>query len=76
MASGLISLDDQRHAMLLCARTQKAEDWTTPSGSMVSRGAIADHITLAGEPIIFPGPWIPAHQAVPGATVHVCMTTS
>ncbi|MCC7264581.1 MAG: hypothetical protein IT369_18870, partial [Candidatus Latescibacteria bacterium] len=29
--------------------------WHTPSGSLVPRGAIADHLTFGGRPIFFPG---------------------
>ena len=55
LSSGLIPADEQRHALHLTARSQPLEDWTTPSGSLVPRGAIPDHITLAGKPVFFPG---------------------
>lgn len=55
VASGCITLEEQRHAILLAAGSQQAEDWHTPSGSFVPAGAIADHITFNGEPIFFPG---------------------
>ncbi|MBT3275540.1 MAG: hypothetical protein HN368_20455 [Spirochaetales bacterium] len=52
---GLISPEELEHALLLTARCQASEDWNTPSGSLVPRGAIADHITFDGKPIYFPG---------------------
>jgi len=55
LACGLVSLDEIEHALLLTARCQMASDWETPTGSLVPRGAIADHITFDAEPIYFPG---------------------
>lgn len=55
VASGCISLEEQRHAILLAARTQQARDWHTPSGSFVPKGSIADHISFSGEAVFFPG---------------------
>ena len=52
---GLVSPEEMEHALLLTARCQQAADWHTPSGSLVPRGAIADHITFDGKPIFFPG---------------------
>jgi len=52
---GLVPLGEQEHALMLTARCQSEEDWQTPSGSLVPRGAIADHITFDGKPIYFPG---------------------
>ncbi|MEI6072289.1 MAG: hypothetical protein WCS31_10890 [Verrucomicrobiae bacterium] len=60
--SGFITLEEQRHALLLTAATQQAEDWQTPKGSLVPRGAIADHINFDGIPIYFPGTFDPAKQ--------------
>lgn len=62
LASRMITLDEQRHALLLTAATQQAEDWPTPTGSLVPRGAIADHITFEGIPIFFPGTYDPGKQ--------------
>ena len=59
---GLIPVVEQRHALLLAAATQQAADWLTPSGSLVPRGSIADHITFDGTPIFFPGTHDPAEQ--------------
>ena len=59
---GLIPPEEQRHALLLTAATQQAEDWQTPLGSLVPRGAIADHINFDGTPIYFPGTYSPEAQ--------------
>ena len=55
VASGFITFEEQRHALLLAAQTQQAEDWRTPAGSFVPKGAIADHVTFGGEAVFFPG---------------------
>lgn len=55
LGSGLIGPQELRHALLLTAALQAPEDWVTGSGSLVPRGAIADHITFGGKPIFFPG---------------------
>ncbi|MCC7265372.1 MAG: hypothetical protein IT369_22945, partial [Candidatus Latescibacteria bacterium] len=55
LESGLIGVEEQRHALLLTAALQQPEHWHTPSGSLVPRGAIADHLTFGGRPIFFPG---------------------
>ncbi|MFH1942730.1 MAG: hypothetical protein ABIL68_11580 [bacterium] len=52
---GLIPPEEIEHALLLTAHCQAQEDWLTPTGSLVPRGAIADHITLDSKPIYFPG---------------------
>ncbi len=53
--AGFFSESEQLHMLLLTARRQQASDWIAPSGSLVPRGSIADHITMAGRPIYFPG---------------------
>lgn len=53
--SGLITLEEQRHALLLTARLQQDTPWSLKSGSFVPEGAIADHISFGGKPIFFPG---------------------
>jgi hypothetical protein len=55
LGAGLFTADEQYHALMLTGRLQPDEDWVTPSGSLVPRGSIADHITLDGKPIFFPG---------------------
>ena len=52
---GLVSPAEMEHALRLTASRQQSTDWHTPSGSVVPRGAIADHITFDGKPIFFPG---------------------
>jgi hypothetical protein len=53
--SGLITSDEQRHALLLTARHQQDTDWALPSGSFVPAGSIPDHISFGGKPIFYPG---------------------
>jgi len=54
--SGFISIGEQRHMLLLTASTQCDETWITKGGSMIPRGAIADHIRIDDVlPIYFPG---------------------
>ncbi|MFH1614088.1 MAG: hypothetical protein ABIG61_03250 [Planctomycetota bacterium] len=55
LETGLIPIEEQKHMLMLTASTQQEKDWYTPSGSFVPRGSIADHITLRGQPIFFPG---------------------
>lgn len=53
--SGLVSVEEQRHMLLLTARHQQDERWALPSGSVVPPGAIADHISFGDKPIYYPG---------------------
>lgn len=54
--SGFVSLEEQRHMLLLTASRQCDQTWITDAGSMVPVGAIADHIRIDdGHPIYFPG---------------------
>lgn len=54
--SGFVTSEEQKHMLLLTASTQCDQTWITNSGSMVPRGAIADHIRIDdGKPIFFPG---------------------
>ena len=55
LEAGISPIAEQEHALALIARTQQETDWNTPSGSLVPRGAIVDHISLDGKPIFFPG---------------------
>lgn len=55
LESGLITPEEQRHALLLTAANQQDTEWRLPSGSVVPPGAIADHITFGGKPIFYPG---------------------
>ncbi len=53
--SGLIPLEEQRHALLLAALHQQDGALLLPNGARVPEGAIPDHITFRGVPIYFPG---------------------
>ena len=53
--SGLITADEQRHALLLTARHQQDTDWALPSGSFVPAGSIPDHVSFGGKPIFYAG---------------------
>ncbi len=55
LATGFITAEEQRHALLLTARHQQDGDWATPSGSFVPNGSIVDHVSLSDKPIYFPG---------------------
>ncbi len=55
LESGCITLDEQRHALMLTAEKQQNEPWPLPNGSFVPRGAIPDHITFGGLPIFYAG---------------------
>lgn len=52
---GLVTVPEIGHAVRLTAGTQCPAEWFPPSGSRVPRGAIADHVTFAGQPVYFPG---------------------
>ena len=52
---GLITQEEQLHALRLTAKHQAKQDWHTPSGSLVPKGGIADHINFDSKPIFFPG---------------------
>lgn len=53
--SGHVTLDEQRHMLLLTASRQQDALWELPSGSVVPANSIPDHITFQGKPIFFPG---------------------
>ncbi len=61
LESGLISLDEQEHALILTATHQQDGAMMVPSGSFVPDGSIPDHITLSNRPIYFPGTLDDAH---------------
>jgi hypothetical protein len=60
--SGYITLPEVRDAMELLARAQCLTETLLASGSLVTRGAIADHINLQGAAIYYPGTYDPAEQ--------------
>ena len=53
--SGLISLEEQRHALLQTAFHQQDGQMMLPNGARVPQGSVPNHITLDGVPIFFPG---------------------
>jgi hypothetical protein len=59
---GFITLEEVRDALGLLARAQCLAETTLASGSLVTRGAIADHVNLQGAAIYYPGTYDPAEQ--------------
>ena len=53
--AGLITPEEQRHALVLTADHQQDTDWELPSGSFVPAGSIPDHISFGNKPIFYPG---------------------
>lgn len=52
---GLITAEEQRHALLVTASCQEDAGRALASGSTVPRGSIPDHITFDGKAIFYPG---------------------
>ena len=55
LESGLISVEEQKHAILYTAQKQQEGEMLTQSGSIIPHGSIVDHISFDGIPIFFPG---------------------
>ena len=56
LESGLMSVEEQRHMLMLTASTQCNQSWITKNGGLVPFGSIADHIRIDnGLPIYYPG---------------------
>jgi hypothetical protein len=55
LESGLITVEEQKHALLYTAQHQQEGEMTTASGSIVPHGSIVDHISFDGKAIFFPG---------------------
>ena len=54
--SGFVTQEEQKHMLLLTAKTQSDEFKYTKWGSFIPKGAVADHIRIDdGKPIYFPG---------------------
>jgi hypothetical protein len=54
--SGFVTKEEQKHMLLLTAKTQSDEFKYTKWGSFIPKGAVADHILIDdGKPIYFPG---------------------
>lgn len=63
LETDLVSLEAQKHMLLLTAKSQANQSWITTGGSMVPVGSIADHIRIDdGLPIYFPGTYSYADQ--------------
>jgi hypothetical protein len=53
---GFVTQEEQKHMLLLTAKTQSDEFKFTKWGSFIPKGAVADHIRIDdGKPIYFPG---------------------
>lgn len=56
LETGMITIKEQKHMLLLTASTQCDQTWITKNGSMVPYGSVADHIRIDNSlPIYFPG---------------------
>ena len=54
--SSFVTQEEQKHMLLLTAKTQSDEFKYTKWGSFIPKGAVADHIRIDdGKPIYFPG---------------------
>ena len=54
--SGFVTQEEQKHMLLLTAKTQSDEFKFTKWGTFIPKGAVADHIRIDdGKPINFPG---------------------
>jgi hypothetical protein len=66
LETGMVTLEEQLHMLLLTASTQSDKTWITKGGSLVPFGAVADHIRIdTGEPIFFPGTYSYVEQGTP-----------
>ncbi|HPO14978.1 MAG TPA: hypothetical protein PLI09_16165 [Candidatus Hydrogenedentes bacterium] len=52
---GMITLEEQRHALFLTAKHQPDTEIALPTGSVLPPGSIPDHIGFGDVPIFFPG---------------------
>jgi hypothetical protein len=63
LESGFVSVEEQKHMLLLTASKQCDQTWITNAGSLVPLGAIADHIRIDdSKPIFYPGTYSYADQ--------------
>lgn len=63
IGTNMISLEEQKHMLLLTATTQNDETKKTKYGSIIPKGAIADHIRIDdAKPIYFPGTYSAENQ--------------
>ncbi len=65
LETGMVSTSEQRHMLLLTAKTQNDQTWISKGGSYVPFGAIADHIRVDDlNPIFFPGTYDNEEQGI------------
>ena len=55
LESGVVPLEEQRHALTVAAAHQVDKETVLPTGSRLPVGSIPDHISFGGVPIYFPG---------------------
>ncbi len=55
LPSGFITAAEQLHALRLTAACQPLKELAPGGGGTIPAGSIPDHVTLAGEPIFYPG---------------------
>ena len=55
LEAGCVTPEEQKHMLLLTATHQQDEELELRSGSVVTRGSIADHISFSNKPIFYPG---------------------
>lgn len=66
LETGLVTVAEQKHMLMLTAATQCDQTWITKGGSMVPYGAIADHILVENSiPVYFPGTYDIVEQGTP-----------
>ncbi|MHA8067422.1 hypothetical protein V7S76_12180 [Aquirufa sp. ROCK2-A2] len=64
--AGMFSINEQKHLLLLTAKTQSNRYQQTKWGTFIPRGAIADHIRIDdAKPIYFPGTYQVEKQGEP-----------
>lgn len=66
LETGMITLKEQKHLLLLTAATQCDQAWITRRGGVIPVGSIADHIRVDNSlPIYFPGTYDYEEQGDP-----------
>ncbi len=66
LEAGFVKASEQKHMLLLTAKTQVDQTMQTKWGTQIPKGAIADHIRIDdSEPIYFPGTYDAFNQGKP-----------
>jgi hypothetical protein len=66
LEAGFVKASEQKHMLLLTAKTQAVQTMQTKWGTHIPKGAIADHIRIDdSEPIYFPGSYDAFNQGKP-----------